>query len=120
MRRRALRQRGELPLARAAQLGEAIVVQEPRLVQRRDQAARDVADGDLPREARDRGAEIAFVLLAVEATETAREQRRNQQRHLGEPERIAHDQPRLLAHRRRHDVEIGAQARQRGCHAALA
>ena len=116
MRRRAFRQRRELLLARAAQLGEAVVVQEPGVVQRRDEAPRDVAHRDLTGEARDRRAQLGFVLLAVEAAEAARQQRRDQQRHLGEPERIAHDQPRLLGQRRGHDVEIGAQARQGGCH----
>ena len=94
MRRRALRQRGELPLARAAQLGEAIVVQEPGVVQRRDQAARGVPTATWPDRRAIAAREIAFVLLAVEAAETAREQRRNQQRHLREPERIADDQSR--------------------------
>jgi hypothetical protein len=116
VRRRALALGRERPLALAPQLGEAIVVQEPGVAQRHDQPARRVRDGDLPGQARQRRAQVALVLLAVEAGEAAREQRRDQQRDLGESERIAHDEARLLAQRRRHDVEIGAEARQGGCH----
>ena len=116
VRRRALAQRRKLALARVAKLLEALVLEKPGVVQRRHQPARGLRHRDLPGHARERRAQLAFVLLAVEAAEAARQQRRDQQRHLREPKRIADDQPRLLAQRRRHDVEIGPQSRQGGCH----
>jgi hypothetical protein len=112
----ALAQRGELALACTPHLLEAIILEKPGLVQRRHQPPRGVRHRDLTGQARQRGAELAFVLLAVEAAEAARQQRRDQQRHVRVAERIADDQPRLLAHGRRHDVEIATQSRQGGCH----
>ncbi len=116
--RRTFGQGGQLGRARVPHRGEAGVDQEPGVAERGGHVAGRVPDRDLPRGAGQRRPQVARVLLPVEADETRNQRRRDDQRDRRIAHRVPDEQPRLLVQRGRHDVQVVAQARQRGCHSS--
>ena len=118
MGRSAARGCGELGVTPLFQIGISFVMQETGAGKSTGNLVADVGDIQLVSDLHQSGAEIKPGVLPVKAAQARNQGRRNNQNRIGVTERIADQKAGSFLHRRRHEIEVTAQPRQKRGHAS--